>query len=82
MQNRAKIQIIYNTQKNSTKKMDHLPSDPVMLLSSINMLLRDDEFDSLEDLCAYFDRDTDEIVRILLDEGYEYNRQKRQFRVM
>ncbi len=62
--------------------MDYLPSDPVMLLSSINMLLRDDEFDSLEDLCAYFDRDVAEITQILLDAGYEYNQQQRQFRTM
>ena len=25
--------------------MDHLPNDPMMLVSSVNMLLRDDEFD-------------------------------------
>ena len=27
--------------------MDHLPKDPAILLSSVNMLLRDKEFDSL-----------------------------------
>ena len=28
--------------------MDYLPKDPAILVSSINMLLRDEEFDSLE----------------------------------
>ena len=40
--------------------MDNLPQDPFMLVSSINMLLRDGEYDSLEDLCASFDRNEEE----------------------
>ena len=43
--------------------MEHLPQDPFMLVSAINMLLRDGEFDSLEDLCSYFDRDMDEVKK-------------------
>lgn len=31
--------------------MDRLPQDPAILVSSVNMLLRDEEFDSLESLC-------------------------------
>ena len=31
--------------------MDYLPNDPAILVSSVNMLLRDEEFDSLESLC-------------------------------
>ena len=34
--------------------MDHLPKDPAILLSSVNMLLRDKEFDSLKSLCYNF----------------------------
>lgn len=34
--------------------MDHLPKAPAILVSSVNMLLRDDEFDSLESLCYAF----------------------------
>ena len=37
--------------------MDYLPQDPAMMVSSINMLLRDDEFDTLESLCNYFDKE-------------------------
>ena len=28
--------------------MDHLPNDPAILVSSVNMLLRDDEYDTLQ----------------------------------
>ena len=34
--------------------MDYLPKDPAILVSSVNMLLRDEEFDSLESLCNNF----------------------------
>ena len=32
-------------------EMDFLPKDPAILVSSVNMLLRDEEFDTLESLC-------------------------------
>ena len=60
--------------------MDHLPHDPAILVSSINMLLRDDEFDSLESLCNYFDRDTDEIKNYLLQNGFVYSEEQKQMR--
>ena len=41
--------------------MDYLPNDPAMLVSSVNMLLRDEEFDSLLSLCCYYDRNVDEL---------------------
>lgn len=41
--------------------MDYLPEDPAILVSSINMLLRDEEFDSLESLCFAFNRNPEEI---------------------
>ena len=44
------------------------------------MLLRDDEFDTLESLCYYFDREPAELQAALLAEGFEYNEQQRQFR--
>ena len=31
--------------------MDFLPKDPAILVSSVNMLLRDEEYDTLEALC-------------------------------
>lgn len=60
--------------------MDHLPQDPVILVSSVNMLLRDGEFDSLESLCYAFDREPDEIKNRLLAEGFVWSEQQNQFR--
>ena len=58
--------------------MDRLPKDPFMLVSSINMLLRDNEFDSLEELCAYFEREVVEVKEELLECGYIYDEEQRQ----
>ncbi|MBQ7427970.1 MAG: DUF4250 domain-containing protein, partial [Prevotella sp.] len=41
--------------------MDYLPKDPAILVSSVNMLLRDDEFDSLESFCYAYSREPREI---------------------
>lgn len=62
--------------------MDTLPQNPAILVSSINMLLRDDEFDTLEQLCYYFNRDIEELCTTLRQEGYEYNPEQRQFRAV
>jgi len=42
--------------------MDFLPEDPAILVSSVNMLLRDEEFDTLEALCFAFSRDDIELA--------------------
>ncbi len=55
-----------------------LPSDPEMLLSYINMKLRD-SYDSLESLCDDLDADKDEIERILAGNGYHYKEENNQF---
>lgn len=60
--------------------MDYLPNDPMMLISSINMLLRDEEYDSLESLCYSFDREPDEIKNRLKDAGYVWSEEQKQFR--
>ncbi len=60
--------------------MDYLPQDPAMLISAVNMLLRDEEFDTLESLCINFDRDVDELKAYLLRYEYIYNEEQRQFR--
>lgn len=67
-------------QQITDKTMDRLPKDPFMLVSSINMLLRDGEFDSLEDLCAYFDREVEDVKAELLRNGYAYNEEQKQVR--
>lgn len=60
--------------------MEYLPKDPAILVSSVNMLLRDEEFDSLESLCYAFDREPQEIKDYLVEKGYEWSEQQKQFR--
>lgn len=60
--------------------MDHLPKDPAMLVSTINMLLRDEEFDSLASLCYAFNREPQEIKDYLATFGYVYSETQHQMR--
>jgi hypothetical protein len=53
--------------------MDHLPlNDIPMLVSSINFLLRDEEFENLDQICYCYDVERDELDRILASGGYSY----------
>ncbi len=61
---------------------DHLPQDPFMLVSTINMLLRDHEFDSLEELCAFFDYKLDVMKEELKENGFEYNEEQKQIKAL
>lgn len=60
--------------------MEYLPKDPAILVSSINMLLRDEEFDTLESLCYAFNRKPEEVKEYLLGHEYVYAEDQRQFR--
>lgn len=55
-----------------------LPQDPVMLLSFINLKLRD-FYKSLEDLCDDLDVSEDQIVEKLAGIDYHYDKEKNQF---
>ena len=55
-----------------------LPKDPVMLLSVINMKLRD-QYASLEALCEDMDADEQQLRSRLLEVGYEYSAARNQF---
>ena len=56
--------------------MDHLPlNDIPMLVSTINFLLRDEEFDSLDQICNCFNVERGEMDRLLASQGYSYNEQ-------
>ena len=55
-----------------------LPKDPNMLLSVINMKLRD-FYPSLEVLCDDMDEDRESIVWILSEAGYTYDPEKNAF---
>ena len=56
-----------------------LPKDPVILLSFLNMKLRD-QYKSLMDLCDDLDEDEAEILKIMHDAGYTYDRETNQFK--
>ncbi len=70
--------------------MDNLPKDPAILVSSVrsalplgsskNMLLRDEEFDSLESLCYAFSREPKEIKDYLMKYGFVWSESQKQFR--
>ena len=60
--------------------MDFLPQDPAILVSSVNMLLRDEEFDSLESLCYAFNREPQDIKSYLMKHDYVWSESKKQFR--
>lgn len=58
--------------------MENIPSDPMMLLSFINMKLRD-QYDSLDELCASMGIDRSELESRLAEAGFEYNPQQNKF---
>ncbi len=55
-----------------------MPKDPVMLLSFINLKLRD-FYANLDLLCEDLDADRNEIVEKLAGIGYYYDEEKNQF---
>ncbi len=56
-----------------------LPKDPAMLLSFINMKLRD-QYDSLESLCDDLDVSQDEVIQTLQKIDCIYDEQLNQFK--
>ena len=55
-----------------------LPNDEAMLLSFVNMKLRD-RYDSLDEMCEDLGADREEIIRKLAKIDYEYDDEQRQF---
>ena len=53
--------------------------DPFILLSAVNMQLRD-EYSSLDELCATNDIDKNELTEKLKTAGFEYNSEQNQVR--
>lgn len=56
-----------------------IPNDPVMLLSFMNMRLRDTG-KNLSDLCDDLDADPEEIIAKLSSIDYIYDEERNQFR--
>lgn len=55
-----------------------IPQDPVILLSFVNMKLRD-FYGSLDALCEDLQEDKEKIEEILAQLDYHYDREKNQF---
>lgn len=55
-----------------------IPKDPVMLLSFVNMKLRD-YYGDIESLCEMFDLDQKELEEKLAGINYHYDREQNQF---
>ena len=58
--------------------MDNLPQDPAMLLSYINMKLRDD-YDSLDALCDDLGIDPAGLTARMAAAGFEYSAENKRF---
>ncbi len=56
-----------------------LPRDPMLLLSVVNMKLRDD-YDSLDALCEDLELDRSELEEKLREAGFVYDPRSRSFR--
>lgn len=60
--------------------MDHLPlHDIPMLVSAINFLLRDEEFDNLDQICYHFNVDREDLEKRLVAAGYSYSTEHKRF---
>lgn len=57
-----------------------LPKDPNILVSMINMKLRDGNYDSLSDMCLSLGIDESELKARLMESGFSYMPEIRQFR--
>ena len=55
-----------------------LPQDPAMLMSLINMKLRD-SYNSLDELCDDMDISREELIKRLEEVGFEYSEENRRF---
>lgn len=51
----------------------------MMLLSTVNMLLRDGEYDSLDELCAAYSTDAESVIGKLEHIGLEYDEEQKRF---
>lgn len=55
-----------------------LPQDPFMLMSTVNMYLRD-RYQSLDELCSDLNVDRKELEAKLLQAGFEYSEKNNKF---
>ncbi len=65
--------------KNKDERLDMIPKDPVMLLSFINLKLRD-YYSSLSNLCDDLGLDEKDIKNKIESIGYFYDKEMNQFK--
>ncbi|EEZ40353.1 hypothetical protein VDA_001378 [Photobacterium damselae subsp. damselae CIP 102761] len=53
--------------------------DPIMLMSIVNMKIRD-EFGDLDSLVKFYDIDKDKLIEKLANAGFDYLPEAKQFR--
>lgn len=58
--------------------MENLPADPAILMSFLNMKLRDN-YKSLDDLCEDLNIDKRELLRKMSELGFEYSEENNKF---
>ena len=58
---------------------DMIPADPVILLSFVNMKLRD-EYSDLDELCGALDVSRPDLEARLAAIGYQYSEENNQFK--
>lgn len=56
----------------------NIPTDPMMLLSFINMKLRD-QYGSLEELCEDLEIDITDLTDRMKSAGFEYSEENKRF---
>ena len=56
----------------------NIPTDPMMLMSFVNMRLRD-QYSSLDELCDDLDIDKSDLISKLSSAGFEYSEENRKF---
>ncbi len=70
--------VILRVEKNIQRIMDELPKDPAMLMSFLNMKLRDN-YSSLDELCEDMDIDRHELLDRMKKLGMEYLPEQNKF---
>lgn len=58
--------------------MENIPQDPFMLMSFLNMKLRD-QYDSFDSLCEDLQLDKQVLLQKLSSAGFEYNVENNKF---
>ncbi|KGI59467.1 hypothetical protein HMPREF3034_02662 [Prevotella sp. DNF00663] len=60
--------------------MDHLPQNDIpMLVSAINFLLRDEEFDNLDQICYHFNIGRKDLEARMAKAGFQYSETEKRF---